>query len=115
MRRRKAYAREEKLQIIIGVFLSAYQHGETSLTVADVAHDIDNTPSQKLRNLLHALVAQDVLDVEVEEIPGCTGIRRSYGLSANYLAYAAAPESRQKKGHQLRINSRKGTFIEVLR
>jgi hypothetical protein len=115
MRKRKAYAREEKLQIIIGVFLSAYQRGGNRLTVADVAHAIDNTPSQRLRDLMHALVAQDVLDVEVEEIPGCTGIRRNYGLSANYLAYAAAPESRQKTGHELRINSRKGSIIEVLR
>lgn len=115
MRRRKAYAREEKLQMIIGVFLEAFQRGQKDMTVAEVAHALDITPSTKLRDLLYALRNQDVLTAWTEPHPGIVGWRMVFGLSPNYIDYAKATKSQQKRGRELRINTPKGQFIEVLR
>lgn len=115
MKRRKAYAREERLQQIIGVFLESYRHGFTDMTTAEIARRLDVTPSTKFRNLLKSLLVQEVLSVENEEHVGISGFRAVWSLSESYKAYAQAPASQQKKGRELRINTRKGSFVEVLR
>jgi len=115
VKRRKAFAKEEKLQIIMGAFLEEYRNGQKWLTAADIARAIDNAPSTKLRALLTNLVKQGAIVFEVEDSASIMGFRRLYGLSPEYLLYAAAPVSQQKKGRDIRINTRKGTFIEVLR
>lgn len=115
MKRRKAFAREEKLQIIIGIFWAEYQAGRKDMTAAEVARKLDVTASTKLRELLNHLIRQGVLVTATEDHPGITGWRRLYALSPDYTEYAKAPMSRQRQGRELRINTRKGSFVEVLR
>lgn len=116
MRKPKAYGREEKLQIIMGAFIAAYQRGLKDMTVSEIARAIHNEPSTKLRALLNSLIAQNALVVSEEPHSGIAGFRRIYALSPDYLDYAKAPPSRQTKVDRvIRINTRKGQFVEVLK
>ena len=115
MKRRKAFSKEEKLMQIIGVFLEEYRKGNKDLTTAEVARALDITPSTKLRNLIVHLSNQRALVGKTEPHIGIAGFRVLWSLNPEYLDYAKAPIAQQKKGRELRINTPKGQFIEVLR
>ncbi len=117
MKRRHAFAKEEKLQMIVAAFLTAYNAGQDDMIVSEIARAVGNVPSTKFRALLGALLAQGVIEREDEPMPGSiTGVRHVYKLTPEYLSYAALPRSRaDKHTHAIRINVRGNSSIEVLR
>jgi len=115
MKRRKAYSREERLQQIVGVFLDFYQRGFKDATATEIARSLDLEPSTKFRVMLEHLVKQNVLVCATEAHASINGYRKIYRISPDYIEYAKAPVSQQKRGRELRINTRKGSFVEARR
>jgi len=114
MRNRKAFTKEEKQMQIIGVFLEEYRKGNADLTTADIAHALGVTASTKLRKLIVSLANQGALQGRAEPHAGIAGFRVLWSLHPDYIEYAKAPISQQKRGRELRINTREGSFVEVL-
>lgn len=113
MRNRKAFTKEEKQIQIISVFLAAYQRNQKDLTTSEIALALDITPSTKLRKLLTSLKEQRALTTAIEPHTGIAGFRVLWSLHPEYIEYAKAPASQKKQGRELRINTRKGSFVEV--
>lgn len=113
MARKKALSREDRKRQIMLAFAVELQNGnEAEMTIADIARKIQQSPSSRLRDMVTELVIDGSIDFRVEEIPGIAKFRRVY--SPNKKAYKRPKASYGKQGRAIKINSRQGSFFEVL-
>ena len=85
MRRRKAFTKEERqIQIINKLASRNPADCAEPVTASEVSWWLDISPTQA-RNLLDAMVLQEVLDCEFEDYPGICGYRKLYKFSEAYI------------------------------
>jgi len=119
MKQRKAFTREEvKLMIIQALAIEKMRVGDPydKMTLTQLAHALDRTPSTKFRDIVTELVIAGDVGEKVEPYPGIAGKRRFYYLNSNNVNRVI----REKKvdagllKRHIKVNSRQMSFdIEV--
>jgi len=111
--KQKALPRDDRKRQIMLAFAVEIQNGnDGEMTIADIARAMHLAPSTKLRNMVLELVIDGVLDYRDEPIPGVAQFRRIYSPDKNTFR---APRPRyigEQRG--IRINSKQGSFFEVM-
>lgn len=110
MARKKALARPERKRQIMLAFAVEMENGnDPEMTIAQIARKIDQSVSQKLRQMVTELVIEGVLNDRTETIPGIAKFRRIY--SPNPKAFKR-PKARYKdQTRTIKINSQQGSFL----
>jgi hypothetical protein len=106
----KALSREDRKRQILLSFALRLQRGETGeMTVAEIAHDLHLSPSQKLRDMVTELVIDGAIDFRNEPIPGITKFRRVY--SPNPATFKKPKAEYGRQGRAIKINGRQQSYL----
>ena len=113
MPKTKALARDDRKRQILLTFAVEMNGGrDVELTIADIARKIHLSPSQKLRDMVMELVIDGALQFRDEAIPGIAKFRRLY--FANPVTYKRPSSSLASEPRKIKVNSKQGSFFEVL-
>jgi len=118
MKKRKAYTREERcLMIVQALVVEVEKWGiPAEMTVAEIAHKLDVTPSTKLRIIVNEMVLDGVLKSQKQKHPGIAGFRVLYRLSDenHTTVLKTAKKAAYGEKRHIRVNTAQGSFWESL-
>lgn len=120
MKQRKAFTREEvKLMVVQALAIDYQKYGQEMhvMTLTQLAHKLQRTPSTKFRDILTEMVIAGNLLVREEKYPGIAGKKRIYALSGAQLGneiHRMKMQAGQVK-RSIRVNSRQMSLdMEVI-
>lgn len=109
----KALARVDRKRQILLAFACEIQDGNNGeMTIADIAKRMHLSVSTKLREMVMELVVDGSIDFRDEPIPGIAKFRRIYSPDPSHFK-TPAPQYKGQ-GRSIKINSKQGSFFEVL-
>src|SRR5262245_15446515 len=104
---------DRKRQIIIAFAVELKQGNNPEMTMAQIARKLHLSPSTAIRAMIMELVIDGSLDFRDEPIPGIAKFRRLYSPDEKHFVRPKAGYRGEQR--PIKINSRQGSFFEVLK